>query len=85
MLTMEQAYYIRYEYNNKGKSIRQISRETRHAFDTVKKYIAMEDFSPKPPVKRTRKGKTTKYRETVKTMSRRPVSKGILHIEFLLD
>jgi len=66
MLTMEQAYYIRYEYNNKGKSIRQISRETGHAFDTVKKYIAMEDFSPKPPVKRTRKGKTTKYRETVK-------------------
>ncbi len=66
MLTMEQAYYIRYEHYNKGKSIRQISRETGHAFDTVKKYINMEDFSPKPPVKRTRIGKTAKYRDTVK-------------------
>jgi hypothetical protein len=62
MLTMEHAHYIRYEYNIKGKSIRQISRETGHAFDTVKKYITMEDFSPKAPVKRTRTGKTAEYK-----------------------
>lgn len=31
MLTMEHIYHIRHEYNNKGKSIRKISKETGHA------------------------------------------------------
>ncbi|PKK40562.1 hypothetical protein ABB02_00156 [Clostridiaceae bacterium JG1575] len=32
---MEHIYHIRYEFNEKGKSIRQISRETGHDRQTV--------------------------------------------------
>ena len=66
MLTMEQIYNIRNMYKNEGKSLRQIARETKHDFETVKKYVEMEDFSPKVPVKVKRNGKTSKYRERVK-------------------
>lgn len=66
MLTMEQIYNIRNMYKNEGKSLRQIARETKHDFETVKKYVEMEDFSPKVPVKVKRSGKTSKYRERVK-------------------
>ena len=62
---MEQAYYIRNKYRREDKSFRQIARETKHDFATVKKYVEMENFSPSPPIKRNRKGKATKYREIV--------------------
>src|SRR5690554_6066431 len=66
MLTMEQIYNIRNMYEKEGKSKRAIVRETGHDFFTVKKFIEMEDFSPKAPIKTERKGKTSKYRQQVK-------------------
>lgn len=63
---MEHVYHIRYEHRVKGKSLRSIARETGHDIKTVRKYSNIEDFSPEKPVKRRRKSKTDKYRETVK-------------------
>ena len=40
---MEQAYYIRNKYRREDKSFRQIARETKHDFTTVKKYVEMEE------------------------------------------
>ena len=44
MLTMEHIYHIRHEYNNKGKSIRKISKETGHAWETVTAYVEQENL-----------------------------------------
>lgn len=63
---MEHIYHIRYEHRVNGKSLRTISRETGHDVKTVRKYSNKEDFSPEKPVKRRRKSKSDKYRETVK-------------------
>jgi len=48
---MEHIYHIRYEYFEKDKSIREISRKTGHARETVSKYVEQEDFSLPKPVK----------------------------------
>jgi len=61
---MEHIYHIRYERKVNGKSLRAIARETGHDVKTVKKYSDKEDFSPEQPMKRGRKSKTDKYRET---------------------
>ena len=45
MLTMEQIYHIRFEHNEKGKSLRRIARETGFNFRTVRKYVEREDFN----------------------------------------
>ena len=62
---MEHIYHIRYEFNEKGKSIRQISRETGHDRQTVKKFVDQEDFSKPDPIKRSRSSKTDQYRDQV--------------------
>ena len=48
---MEHIYHIRYEYFEKDKSIREISRTTGHARETIAKYVEQEDFSLPKPVK----------------------------------
>ena len=63
---MEHIYHIRYEHKVNGKSLRAIARETGHDVKTIKKYADKENFSPEKPMKRGRKSKTDKYRETVK-------------------
>ena len=45
MLTMEQIYHIKFEHNEKGKSLRRIAQETGFSFRTVQKYVEMEDFN----------------------------------------
>ncbi len=63
---MEHIYHIRYEYFEKDKSIREISRTTGHARETVAKYVEQEDFSLPQPVKRKRRSKTDQYRDQVR-------------------
>ena len=45
MLTMGQINDIRYLYKYKGQSLRSISSETGHHFNTVKKYVSKENFN----------------------------------------
>jgi len=45
MLTMDQINDIRYLLKYKGKSLRSISLETGHHFNTVKKYVEKENFN----------------------------------------
>lgn len=61
---MEHIHHIRYEFNEKGKSLRQISRETGHDRQTVKKIVEQEDFSKPDPIKRPRSSKTDHHRVT---------------------
>ena len=66
MLKMEPIYHTRYEFNEKGKSLRQISRETGHDRQTVKKFVEQEDFNKPDPMKRRRSSKTDQYRDRVR-------------------
>jgi hypothetical protein len=50
MLTMDQINNIRYLLKYKGKSLRSISSETGHHFNTVKKYVEKENFSTRGTV-----------------------------------
>ncbi len=45
MLTMEQIHHIKYLSKYKGKSLRKISSETGHHFNTVKKYVEKNNFN----------------------------------------
>ena len=63
---MEHIYHIRYEYFEKDKSIREISRTTGHARETIAKYVEQEDFSLPKPVKHKRLSKTDPYRDQVR-------------------
>ncbi len=45
MLTMDQVHNIKYLRKFKGKSLRGISKETGHHFDTVKKYVEKDNFN----------------------------------------
>jgi len=45
MLTMEQIHHIKYLFENKGKTLRKISSETGHHFNTVKKYVEKTNFN----------------------------------------
>lgn len=65
MLTMEQVYHIRFEHNEKGKSIRKIVKETGFNFRTVKKYSETEDFNIGRKVTQSRKGKLSPYKELI--------------------
>ena len=62
---MEHIYHIRYEHNEKGKSIRQIARETGHDRETVKRHIDQEDFCMPMRVKKKRRSITDAYRDQV--------------------
>lgn len=62
MLTMDQVKAIKYLYERKELSLREISRETGHAFETVKKYVEMDDFNIKLQERQKRKGKLTPFK-----------------------
>lgn len=51
MLTMDDIKYIRRMHEVEGCSIREIMRRTGYHYETIRKYLDMEDFnnSPKPP------------------------------------
>lgn len=63
---MEHIHHIRYEHNEKDKSLREIARETGHDRRTVKRYVDQVDFSAAAPLKRRRACKSDPYRETVR-------------------
>lgn len=66
MLTMTQAYHIKYSAFHKGKSYSEISRETGHDFKTVKKYAEKEDWTEKRPKKRkSKKSKLDPYKPII--------------------
>ena len=65
MLSMEQIYHIKYLKNHKGKSLREISRETGHHFETVRKYVEKEDFNISMPQKQKRKGKLEPFKHLI--------------------
>lgn len=63
---MDQVNDIKYLYERKGLSLRGISRETGHAFETVKKYVEMDDFNIRLKVSQKRTGKLTPFKTTDK-------------------
>lgn len=65
MLTMDQIKDIKYLYERKDLSLRNISKETGHAFETVKKYAEMDDFNIKLKVKQERKSKLTPFKPLI--------------------
>jgi transposase len=65
MLTMEHIYHIRYEYNEKEKSLRQIAKETGHDRKTISKYVGQKDFNLPKPKLSSRKKKTDQYKRLV--------------------
>jgi len=62
---MEQVYLIKFLRNHKGKSLREIAKETGHDFQTVKKYVEKEDFNFYPRPKQQRKGKLDPYKPLI--------------------
>lgn len=62
---MEEIQDIKYLKNRKDKSLRAITRETGHAFETVKKYVEKEDFNLKHRPKQERCGKLSPYRHHI--------------------
>jgi transposase len=61
---MEQIYHIKYLHNQKGKSLRKITRETGHDFETVKKYVEKDNFNLELCAKR-RNGKLEPYKALI--------------------
>ena len=64
MLTMSQINYIR-DLGKKGYSISEISSRTGTDRKTVRKYLAQEDFSPKPPVAKIRRSIVAPYIDVI--------------------
>jgi protein-tyrosine-phosphatase len=46
---MPQVEYIKDLYENEGKSLREIARQTTHHFDTVRKYAYQTDWNKSDP------------------------------------
>ena len=65
MLRMEQVKDIKYLRERKGLSYRAIIRETGHAFETVKKYADLDDFTIEPKPRKRRKSKLEPYLEII--------------------
>ena len=65
MLTMDQIKDIKYLYERKGLSLRNISKESGHAFETVKKYAQINDFNIKLNVKKERNSKLTPFKPLI--------------------
>lgn len=65
MLTMEQIHHIKYLFKNKGKTLRKISSETGHHFNTVKKYVEKTNFNLELIPKKTKPRKLALYVELI--------------------
>lgn len=61
MISMSKAYSIR-QLRMEGDSIAEISRKLEVSRDTVYKYLAADDLSPKPPQPRRRQSSLDRYR-----------------------
>ena len=64
MLNMSQIDVIR-EMARKGCRLTEITRATGHDPKTVRKYLKMDDFSPRPPVKRVYASKLDPYKAQI--------------------
>ena len=64
MLKMPQINHIR-DLHKSGYSIEEIHRQTGADHKTIRKYLAMEDFSPKAPTSKQRQSIVTPYVETI--------------------
>lgn len=62
---MDQIQEIKYLKNRKGKALRAISRETGHAFETVKKYVEKQDFNLERRPRQERCGKLAPYKHHI--------------------
>lgn len=62
---MEQIYNIKYLRNKKGHSLREISRETGHDFETVKKYVEKDNFNVEVKAKQKRKSKLEPFKQLI--------------------
>lgn len=49
-------------HERKGQSLRSISKETGHAFETMQKYAQMDDFNIKLESRQKRRGKLTPFK-----------------------
>jgi len=58
---MDQIHHIKYQYNLKGKSLRSISKETGHHFNTIRKYANKSDFNVVPKPRAARPYKLAPY------------------------
>ncbi len=67
MLTMDQIYRIKNMRKFEGKSLRKISKITGHDFQTVKKYVAKDNFNHELRPKQRRQGKLSPYKDIVTT------------------
>jgi len=65
MLTMDQIYRIKILRNYEGKSLRQISKEAGHHFETVKKYADKDDFNLSPKPTQVRRGKLDPFKPLI--------------------
>ena len=64
LLNMSQIDDIR-DRARKGYRLAEISRATGHDVKTVRKYLEMDDFSPRPPAKRAFPSKLDPYKATI--------------------
>lgn len=62
---MAQIQNIKFLRNHKGMSLRSIAKETKHHFETVKKYVEKEDFNLQVREKQHRKGKLDPYKQLI--------------------
>ena len=66
MISMSKAYSIR-QLRMEGDSIAEISRKLDVSRDTVYKYLAADDLSPKPPQPRRRRSSLDRYRPLIES------------------
>ena len=66
MISMSKAYSIR-QLRMEGDSIAEISRKLEVSRDTVYKYLAADDLSPKPPQPRRRQSSLDRYRPLIES------------------
>ncbi len=65
MLAMAQIQDIRFLQKFKGLSLRAVSKETGHHFETVQKYVEKEDFNLSLREKQTRKSKLDPFKDLI--------------------
>ncbi len=58
---MEQINNIKYQFEFKGKSLRGISKDTGHHFNTIKKYVEKTDFNVELKISKSRPYKLSPY------------------------
>ena len=66
MISMSKAYSIR-QLRMEGDSIAEISRKLDVSRDTVYKYLAEDDLSPKPPRPRRRRSSLDSHRPLIES------------------